>query len=243
MSARSLILSGLIGGVIIAALSNFPLLNLANCLLCLWVWLGGIFAVWLYRRFEGRVTAGEGAAVGALAGLIAGAVGFIISLAGAAAMQGSFQAFAQVLPPDIAQSYNLTPGDFSRFGILVSCFSLLLFTGIGTLAGLLGAAIFRSSAPAPLGSVAMEPVPPPGGVAMPLAEPIPPVTTVEMPAPTVLPVEPAPSMEPAPPPEADSFVPQAPVPGDILPEPPAVPPGTSLEEPAPPKEPPPEPPA
>jgi len=53
MNTRSFVLSVLIAGVVIGFLANLPILNLINCALCIWVWLGGILAVFLYRRFAG----------------------------------------------------------------------------------------------------------------------------------------------------------------------------------------------
>ncbi len=81
MNTRSFVLAALSAGVVISVLGNLPLLNLLNGLLCLWVWVGGILAVFLYRRFEqGRsgLTAGQGAGLGALAGLIGAVVGLVL---------------------------------------------------------------------------------------------------------------------------------------------------------------------
>lgn len=227
MSGRSLILASLIGGVAIAILSNVPVVNLANCLLCLWVWLGAIFAVWLYRRFAGGVGSGEGAVVGALAGFIAGLLGGLIQLATAAAMQDSFQALFQLLPPDLRQSYILSPLDFSGLSILMSCVSLFLYTGIGVLAGLIGAAIFRTPAMAASGSTTFEPIPPPAGGETPPAAEIQPGVDAGAGS------EPAIPGEPQPPPEM-------PAPRE---EQPGAPPDASLSEASPPGEPPAEPPA
>ena len=83
MNGKNLFLASLIGGVVIAALSNIPIISLGNCLLCMWVWLGGIFAAWLYKRFNGSLTTGQGAGVGALAGLIGSLIGMVIGLLGA----------------------------------------------------------------------------------------------------------------------------------------------------------------
>lgn len=81
MNTRYFLISALIAGVVIGLLGNLPLLNLVNCILCLWVWLGGILAVFLYRRFEkgqSVLTAGQGAGLGALAGLIGAFVGVVV---------------------------------------------------------------------------------------------------------------------------------------------------------------------
>jgi hypothetical protein len=81
MNTRSFVLSILIAGVAIGFLANLPILNLINCALCIWVWIGGILAVFLYRRFAGGevgVSAGQGAGLGALSGLIGALVGAVV---------------------------------------------------------------------------------------------------------------------------------------------------------------------
>jgi hypothetical protein len=81
MSSRSFLLSTLIAGVVIGFLGNLPVLNLINCALCIWVWIGGILAVLLYRRFqhgEPGPSVGQGAGLGALAGLIGALVGAVV---------------------------------------------------------------------------------------------------------------------------------------------------------------------
>ena len=64
-------------------LSNFPVINFANCLLCMWVWLSAILAVFLYRSFAKEapyLSVGEGAGLGAVAGIVGAVVGAIVSL-------------------------------------------------------------------------------------------------------------------------------------------------------------------
>ncbi|HET6845827.1 MAG TPA: hypothetical protein VFH29_03275 [Anaerolineales bacterium] len=83
MNTRSFTLSVLIAGVVMALLGNLPLVNLVNCILCVWVWLSGALAVILYRRFQhgqAVVTAGQGAGLGAVAGVIGAVVGFGVFL-------------------------------------------------------------------------------------------------------------------------------------------------------------------
>ena len=100
MNIKNLIISSLIGGIVIAAIANIPVLQLINCLLCIGYWAGAILAVWLYRRFEGTLTLGQGVAVGALAGVWSGIINFIVGLITAAGIATAFTALEQVLPPD-----------------------------------------------------------------------------------------------------------------------------------------------
>jgi hypothetical protein len=84
MNMRAFTLAALIAGVVMGVLSNFPIINFANCLLCMWVWLSAILAVFLYRRFAPEapfLSVGEGAGLGAVAGIVGAVVGALVSLA------------------------------------------------------------------------------------------------------------------------------------------------------------------
>ena len=81
MNTRSFVLSTLVAGLVIGLLANLPVLNLINCALCIWVWIGGILAVFLYRWFQhGKpgLSVGQGAGLGALSGLIGALVGAMV---------------------------------------------------------------------------------------------------------------------------------------------------------------------
>ncbi len=69
---HSKLIPALIGGSVIAIGSSVPGLNLANCLCCLWVLLGGACAVYFYQKNLPRrqgVSASEAFLLGILAGL------------------------------------------------------------------------------------------------------------------------------------------------------------------------------
>lgn len=81
MNTRSFFLSALIAGVVIGVLGNLPVLNLINCIFCLWVWVGGILSVYLYHRFQQGgldLTALQGAGLGAVSGIIGALVGVVV---------------------------------------------------------------------------------------------------------------------------------------------------------------------
>jgi hypothetical protein len=83
MNTRSFLLSSLIAGAAIALFGNLPLLNIINCVLCAWVWMGGALSVILYQRFEGGkapLSAGQGAGLGALSGFIGAVIGIFVFL-------------------------------------------------------------------------------------------------------------------------------------------------------------------
>ena len=81
MNTRAFTLSALIADAVIGVLANLPLLKLINCFLCVWVWAGGVLAIFLYRYFQHGgpgLTAGQGAGLGAFAGLIGVFVGMVV---------------------------------------------------------------------------------------------------------------------------------------------------------------------
>ncbi|RIK11905.1 MAG: hypothetical protein DCC51_17135, partial [Anaerolineae bacterium] len=69
MDNKNLFISALVGAAVMVVLSNVPILSLINCLLCAGIWLGGMAAVWFYRRQTGQfVSVGQGAVLGVVAG-------------------------------------------------------------------------------------------------------------------------------------------------------------------------------
>ena len=94
MNNRALLLAGVVGGLVMVVLSSVPVLNLINCLLCAGIWLGGMAAVWFYRRQTGQLlTAGQGAIIGVVAGVVGAVVGAIVSsVVGADVMQAVMDA-------------------------------------------------------------------------------------------------------------------------------------------------------
>jgi hypothetical protein len=73
--------AALIGGVTLGLLCAIPPISFGNLCCCAWVIGGGALASYLYvRRSETAVLAGEGAEVGALAGLIGAGITFLIAI-------------------------------------------------------------------------------------------------------------------------------------------------------------------
>ncbi|HEY9401964.1 MAG TPA: hypothetical protein VIQ24_04685 [Pyrinomonadaceae bacterium] len=73
--------AALIGGVTLGLLCAIPPISFGNLFCCAWVIGGGALASYLYvRRSETAVLMGEGAEVGALAGLIGAVITFVIAI-------------------------------------------------------------------------------------------------------------------------------------------------------------------
>ena len=71
----------LIGGVLLGLLSAIPVVNLVNICCCLWALIGGLLASYLYiKNSPVPASAGDGAILGALAGLVGAVIVVIIGI-------------------------------------------------------------------------------------------------------------------------------------------------------------------
>jgi len=140
MNTKNLLIASLVGGIATAFLSNVPIVNFVNCVVCAGFWLGPLFAVWLYRRQTGTVTLGQGVGIGTLAGVWAGILGFLLSLVGLAGAAALAHTYSQFLPAD-AGFDPVAAGAVSVAFNLVGVGFTILFGAIG---GLIGGAIFQT---------------------------------------------------------------------------------------------------
>jgi hypothetical protein len=152
MNSRSFILSALIAGAVIGVLANLPILNLVNCFLCLWVWVGGILAVYLYLRFqrgEGGLTGAQGAGLGAVAGLVGAFIGVIVYALTSFISMPIFDAMARFfqVEGDLPFTSAGLPGMVGSafFFFVLDAVAYPLF---GAISGLLGASLMGKK-PAP----------------------------------------------------------------------------------------------
>ena len=77
----------LIGGVVLGLLSAIPFISAANLCCCLWAILGGMLATNLYIKSSPTpVNPGDGAILGALAGVVGGVIAFVLGVPIAYAM-------------------------------------------------------------------------------------------------------------------------------------------------------------
>src|SRR5215813_11961273 len=157
----------LIGGLIAGILSVIPGINLVNCCFCAWLLVGGaVAAKMLINRTPRPIKSGEGAQVGALTGVIAAGIYFIINLAliifsvGLVFQQKLFARieemsddpqFRETIQKIIEANVNQTPRQrlISSLPVLIAL--SVLYVGFSTLGGLLGVALFekRREQPAP----------------------------------------------------------------------------------------------
>ncbi len=153
----SKLVPALIGGSIIAVLSTVPIINVGNCLCCMWVILGGFIACYLYSRDfkEGQIlSGGDGALVGLLAGVFGALFGTFLSyffMAVADYNPGrefirSLLQSRQDIPPmleqflrSIEESGTINP----VLALIDFFFSLIIDSIFGMIGGIIGASFFK----------------------------------------------------------------------------------------------------
>jgi len=151
-----MLVPALIGGGIAGFLSAVPIINIANCFCCLWIIAGGMLSAYLLSKESIRpLSSGDGAIVGIFSGIVAAVVEFIISI--------PFQAINMRLMKSamewIQENSSELPSGWDRFmdpsametavawslvGLLIS---VVLFSVMGALGGILGITLFKKKTP------------------------------------------------------------------------------------------------
>lgn len=160
----------LLGGVAIGVLSALPVINIANCC-CAWILFGGALAAYLMQANHPEpITAGDGAIVGLLAGVVGSFVWLIASIPINLAM-APFQSEmmqrvlrdASDLSPELRGMFeNMSRGPVIGIGTIFGFFAMLFVSTLfGMLGGLFGALMFKKSAP-PVVPPPIPPIPPQG---------------------------------------------------------------------------------
>jgi hypothetical protein len=138
---------------VLGVLSALPLISAGNICCCLWVVLGGATASYvLQQNQEAPITPGDGAAVGALAGVAGAFIYLALSIPITIllspierALMDRLSEMAGAMPPEV-RGYATSLGTALR---LMIGFLFMLFVGtiFSTAGGVLGAAIFRKTPP------------------------------------------------------------------------------------------------
>ena len=156
----------LFGALFMGVLSALPVISFANCC-CLWVIGGGMVTAYLLQRGQqAPIELGQGALGGFLAGVLGAVIASVLSelidLVSGPLQEGMMETLRDGMlnsgadvPPEVLEMFD-TFGS-SGFLLIFIGFIFMLLAGMvfSTLGGLVGAAIFRKSAPAGPG------VPPP----------------------------------------------------------------------------------
>lgn len=146
----------IIGGVALGLLSAIPFVNLLNVCCCAWAIIGGVIAAFLYiKKSPVPARIGDGAILGALAGVIGSIIYCIVGIPLSIVMGDTFNAMvvkllANINPAqaeemrrqlELAQNMPLSARLPSLlFGAFISFVLLTIFSVIG---GLIGTAIFE----------------------------------------------------------------------------------------------------
>jgi hypothetical protein len=145
----SFFMPALIGGGIAGVLSAIPFVN---CLCCLWIIGGAMLAAYfLSKDSKVALTSGDGAIVGALAGVIAAIVDFFVSIP----FQAMSDEMARNIMEKISEYADEMPQGWENFlegggfeasmamNILGLLIAAVIFSILGALGGILGMSMFR----------------------------------------------------------------------------------------------------
>lgn len=156
-----------LGGLFIGILSALPIIGWANCCCCLWIVTGGVLAAYLAGLNQTvSVTPGEGAIVGAAAGVVGAFVWIPLTLLMDALMAplqqavvGSILQNARDLPPEAREVLEGFREPGAAVGRYVVGFIFMFFAGsvFGAIGGVVSAMFFRKDVPPALGGGAPPP--------------------------------------------------------------------------------------
>ena len=138
MNFKSIGIASLIGGIFMAVLSRIPIINLGNCLFCGWLWSGGILAVWVYNNQEGlgsEVSVGEGALIGAAAGVVGAVLGSLINIVTGGTLISSFTGYSEAFASFVASAF---------FSVIGFCLNIFIYPFFSTIGGVIGGVLFKS---------------------------------------------------------------------------------------------------
>lgn len=144
----------LLGGVFIGVMSALPLINIGNCVCCMWVVAGGVLAAYLLQQNHPLpITMGDGAVTGLLAGVIGAVVTAALSIPlnmilgpMQRRMMERMMESTQDFPSEMRGMVESMSGGAAS---IVISFVFMLLAGMvfATLGGVIGAAIFRRHTP------------------------------------------------------------------------------------------------
>ncbi len=137
-------IAAMLGGIFSGLLSGIPGFNLGNCLCCLWVISGGIFSIFLYQKSSTiKLDAGDGFAVGALAGVIGALVATPLDLIFSYWTRGMIMKFLEAYGGEIRAYQNYFTAHSFAANLSLRLIIFAIFSAIG---GAIGTALFKPKA-------------------------------------------------------------------------------------------------
>lgn len=153
----SKLIPALIGGTIIGFLSALPIINMGNCLCCMWVILGGGLSVYFYWRElppQVPINSGDGILVGLLAGLFGALFGtflnYIFMVFGFAPWQDIFQNILEntdEMTPELEEllnSFNEGKGLSQAMVLFMLIVNIIQDSIFGMIGGLIGVRLLKN---------------------------------------------------------------------------------------------------
>ncbi len=143
----------LIGGILAGILSGAPFFN---CFCCLWIIGGAILAAYFFSKDSPvALGAGDGAILGILTGIIAAVIESIISIPFTAInnaffrrIMESFSEFAEEMPSGWEAWIEKGTSGFSAPLFMLGLFvSVVVFSFLGSLGGIIGISLFKKKLP------------------------------------------------------------------------------------------------
>lgn len=145
----------LLGGLFIGILSALPVIGAFNACCCLWVVSGGLLTTYLMQQndplpLETSTAAMSGLIAGAVGGVVSvvgGALVMMVSGGGAAQREAMDQVFSQMgdVPPEMVEMIErFSTGPAALF--VTAAVTIPIFAVFGLLGALLGLAFFRKKA-------------------------------------------------------------------------------------------------
>ena len=162
----------LVGGLVMGVLSALPIVYFGNVCCCMWVVSGGVVAAYVLQQNQATpITAGDGALVGLLAGLVGAAVHLVLSIPIDIIMAPFERNMAQRIfdmtgNADMPEWFGEAVRRRAEGGLLflilsrMVMFVMMVFVGaiFSTLGGVIGQAIFQKKLPP--GTIDVTPEPP-----------------------------------------------------------------------------------
>jgi len=163
----SLLMPALVGGAAAGILSAIPVLN---CLCCLWIIAGAALSAYLLAKDSAvALTSGDGALVGAFAGVVAAVADSLLSIP-LQALNLSFTKrvlerlgeYMNEMPPQWSAWLSRGSGPISLAWFFATLLVLaVVFAGLGALGGIIGMALFGKKNPPASTATPQPPVSPP----------------------------------------------------------------------------------
>ncbi len=138
--------SALLPGIIVGVICGVPVVNWLNCLCCAWLIVAVFWASAKFKKGNAKFGVGEGAALGAVTGIVLGAAnaasGFVSQLIAGewvTSLIYRFASYYDVQTPDLLNNQTMDMG----FTILMLVLMVIIDIAICTLAGTVIGAIAK----------------------------------------------------------------------------------------------------